>query len=139
MFDITSAREIEYGSDNKTYIYQDHTQKDLWYMVPVPTLRKVKDAPAFSLTKYTKNGGGIAGLCAFEMELIQPEQARLAAAKVLGYTPSWGGFTWVGGTAFLYYDIEGESRVLAVEPTLYGTNVAPFQIPLTTAEALTTF
>jgi hypothetical protein len=139
MFDITSVREIHYGSDEVVYIYQDHTQKNLWYMVPVPTLRKVKGAPAFSLTKYTKDGGGIAGLCTFEMELIQPERARIAAEQQLGGNISWGGFTWVGGTAFFYFDIEGQTEVLAVEPTLYGTNVASFQIPLGTAAAVNTF
>ncbi|MCA1299346.1 hypothetical protein [Stappia indica] len=139
MFDITTVREIDYGSDKVVYVYQDHDDPKLWYMVPVPTLRRVNGAPAFSLTSYTKNGGGIAGLCTFEMELIQPAEARRAAEEVLGDDISWGGFTWVGGTAFFHYDIEGEAEVLAVEPTLYGTNVAAFQIPLKTAEAVNTF
>ncbi|GGE87320.1 hypothetical protein H1W37_06420 [Stappia taiwanensis] len=139
MFDITTVREIDYGSDQVAYVYQDHDDPKLWYMVPVPTLRRVNGAPAFSLTSYTKNGGGIAGLCTFEMELIQPTEARRAAEEVLGDDISWGGFTWVGGTAFFYYDIEGEAEVLAVEPTLYGTNVAAFQVPLKTAAAVNTF
>ena len=139
MFDITTVREIDYGTNSVVYVYQDHDNPKLWYMVPVPTLRTVGGAPAFSLTEYTKNGGGVAGLCTFEMELIQPMAARAAAEKVLGDDISWGGFTWVGGTAYFYYDIEGEGRVLAVEPTLYGTNVAAFQIELETAEALNTF
>lgn len=139
MFDITTVREISYGAGQVVYVYQDHDNAKLWYMVPVPTLRTVGGAPAFSLTEYTSNGGGIAGLCTFEMELIQPEAARLAAQQQLGNDISWGGFTWVGGTAFFYYDIEGETEVLAVEPTLYGTNVAAFQIPLASPEALNTF
>lgn len=139
MFDITSVREIDYGADSVVYVYQDHDNPKLWYMVPVPTLRTVNNAPAFSLVEYTKNGGGLSGLCTFEMELIQPEEAKIAARKVLGDDISWGGFTWVGGTAYFQYDIEGQTEVLAVEPTLYGTNVAAFQVPLDTAEALNTF
>jgi hypothetical protein len=139
MFDVTTVREIHYGNDQVVYVYQDHDEKNVWYMVPVPTLRRVGSAPAFALTKYTSNGGGIAGLCTFEMELVQPEEARIAAERVLGGNVIWGGFTWVGGTAFLYYDIEGETQVLAVEPTLYGTNVAAFQIELETDEAVKTF
>lgn len=139
MFDLTTVREIHYGDSQVVYVYQDHDDKNIWYMVPVPTLRRVAGAPAFSLTKYTKNGGGIAGLCTFEMELIQPDEARAAAERVLGGTVLWGGFTWVGGTAFFHYDIEGETEVLAVEPTLYGTNVAAFQIELASEEAVKSF
>ena len=139
MFDITTVREIDYGSDKVVYVYQDHDNPKLWYMVPVPTLRTVNGSPAFSLVEYTKNGGGLSGLCTFEVELIQPLEARAAAEKELGDDISWGGFTWVGGSAYFYYDIEGETEVLAVEPTLYGTNVAAFQIPLETAEAFNTF
>ena len=139
MFDITTVREISYGNNEVVYVYRDHDNAKLWYMVPVPTLRTVGGAPAFSLTEYTQNGGGIAGLCTFEMELIQPQTARVAAEQILGNDISWGGFTWVGGTAFFYYDIEGESEVMAVEPTLYGTNVAAFQIPLRTIEAMNSF
>lgn len=139
MFDVTSVREIHYGSNQVVYVYQDHDDPNIWYMVPVPTLRTVGGAPAFSLTRYTKNGGGIAGLCTFEMELIQPAEARAAAEQQLGGNVTWGGFTWVGGTAFFYYDITGETQVLAIEPTLYGTNVAAFQIELDTDEAVTTF
>ncbi|MCA1242259.1 hypothetical protein LC092_07405 [Stappia stellulata] len=139
MFDITTVREIDYGPNSVVYVYQDHDNPKLWYMVPVPTLRTLNGAPAFSITEYTKNGGGISGLCTFEMELVQPLAARQAAEQVLGDDISWGGFTWVGGTAYFYYDIEGETEVLAVEPTLYGTNVAAFQIPLETPEALNTF
>ncbi|WP_349357979.1 hypothetical protein [Stappia sp.] len=139
MFDITTVREIDYGASGVVYVYQDHDNPKLWYMVPVPTLRTVNGAPAFSLVEYTKNGGGLSGLCTFEMELVQPPAAKEAAKQVLGDDISWGGFTWVGGTAYFYFDVEGETDVLAVEPTLYGTNVAAFQIPLETAEALNTF
>lgn len=139
MFDITTVREIDYGADSVVYVYQDHDDPKLWYMVPVPTLRTMSGAPAFSLVEYTKNRGGLSGLCTFEMELIQPLAAKEAAMHVLGDDISWGGFTWVGGTAYFYFDIEGQTDVLAVEPTLYGTNVAAFQIPLETAEALNTF
>lgn len=139
MFDITTVREISYGADQVIYVYQDHDNAKLWYMVPVPTLRTVGNAPAFSLTEYTTNGGGVSGLCTFEMELIQPLEARAAAERELGSDISWGGFTWVGGTAFFYFDIEGQTEVMAVEPTLYGTNVAAFQIPLVSAAALNSF
>lgn len=139
MFDVSSVREIEYGASGVTYVYQDHDDPKLWYMVPVPRLRTLDGAPAFGLTEYTSNGGGIAGLCTFEMELVQPLEARRAAEEILGPDISWGGFVWVGGTAFFYYDIAGETQVLAIEPTLYGTNVAAFQIELPTAEAVNTF
>lgn len=141
MFDITSVREIFYGANDEqsVYVYQDHEQKNIWYMVPVPTLRRVGADPAFSLVRYIKNGGGVAGNCTFEMELTQPAEARKAAEEQLGPDVIWGGFTWVGGTAFFYYNIEGLSKTVAVEPSLYGTNVATFQIQLTTAEEVNTF
>ncbi|MCC4242801.1 hypothetical protein [Stappia indica] len=139
MFDVSSVREIEYGASGVTYVYQDHDDPKLWYMVPVPRLRTLDGAPSFGLTEYTSNGGGIAGLCTFEMELVQPVEARRAAEEILGTDISWGGFVWVGGTAYFYYDIAGENQVLAVEPTLYGTNVAAFQIELATPEAVNSF
>lgn len=141
MFDITTVREIYYGpsGEHHVYVYQDHEEKNIWYMVPVPTLRRVGDSPAFALTRYTKNGGGVAGVCTFEVELIQPVEARRAAEEQIGPGVIWGGFTWVGGTAFFYYDIEGLAKTVAVEPSLYGTNVAAFQITLATAEEVNTF
>lgn len=141
MFDITTVREIIYGSNNEhhVYVYRDHEQTNLWYMVPTPTLRRVGGAPAFSLVEYTANGGGISGLCSFEVELIQPPEARLAAEKILGEDTVWGGFTWVGGTAFFHYDLSGVTQIAAVEPTLYGTNVAAFQIELPDQAAVNTF
>jgi hypothetical protein len=141
MFDITTVREISYGpnEEHTVYVYRDHTETNIWYMVPVPTLRRVGAAPAFSLVKYLKNGAGLAGICNFEVELIAPPEAKAAAEKVLPPGVIWGGFTWVGGTAFFHYDIEGETEIVAVDPTLYGTNVASFSIPLETTEALNTF
>ena len=62
MFDITTVREIDYGPNSVVYVYQDHDNPKLWYMVPVPTLRTLNGAPAFSITEYTRNGGGISGL-----------------------------------------------------------------------------
>jgi hypothetical protein len=139
MLDVTTVREIKYDGGQTIIVYRDHDEQNIWYMVPVPTLRRVGSAPAFALTKYVKNGGGIAGLCAFEMELIQPPEARAAAEKALGGNVIWGGFTWVGGTAFFHFEIDGESQVLAVEPTLYGTNVAAFQVELATDAAVNSF
>ena len=38
MFDITTVREIDYGPNSVVYVYQDHDNPKLWYMVPVPRL-----------------------------------------------------------------------------------------------------
>lgn len=144
MIDITSVLEVHYGENKITYVYQDHTDKSTWYLVPVPALRTVGSLPAFAIVKYVTNTGGVAGICTFEVELIQPDAARAAAEKVItekypGMKVVWGGFTWVGGVAYFNYNIEEEVQVLAVEPSLYGTNVASFQVPLLTEAALNTF
>jgi len=139
MFDITTVREVPYGAGETTYAYQDHEDKNLWYLVPQPQVRIVNGSPAITVVKYKSNGGGIAGLCTVEAELVQSPEAKAAFEAQIGHSVDWGGFTWVGGSAFLYYDIEGEAEAMVIEPTLYGTNVAAFQIPLDNQAALNTF
>ena len=139
MFDITKVREITYGDGQVTYAYQDHDNPDIWYLVPVPRIRTLGGAPVFSVVEYTSNGGGISGACVFEAELVQPQAAKQALEAELGHPVTWGGFTWVGGTAFFHYLNGGAQETLAVEPTLYGTNVAAFQVELETAEELNEF
>ena len=139
MFDVTKAREIFYGEDQSVIVFGDHEADNTWYMVPVPQLRTVGSEPAFSLTRYRDASGDVAGVCTFEVELVYPAAARAAAESELGPDIVWGQFTWTGGDVFFRYDIEGETDGIIVSPSLFGSNVATFQIELDSDAAVTSF
>src|SRR5579859_2418246 len=147
MFDVTTARQIDYvdskGQQVQATVFQDRTDKGLWYLVPVPQLRWDKGQPTFSLTKYTANANGVSGACVFEVELISPEEAKRAAqAKIPGIT-GWGQFTWTSGNTLFYFELPEKGkpvgRQISVTPSLFGTNTARFQIELESEDQLNTF
>lgn len=150
MFDVTTARQIEYpnpnGSPFQVTVFQDRENKGLWYLVPVPRLRIDSDSgyPIFNLTKYKSNAGGIAGSCTFEMELFAPPDAKLAAERQIPEIKSWGQFTWVSGDVFFYFELPDEKgaakpQQIAVTPSLFLSNTARFQIELPNEAAVNTF
>jgi len=145
MFDITTARTITYGAqDNLSVtVFRDRTETNIWYMAPVPRLRIQAGQPVFALTKYKSAAGGVAGVCSFEVELFAPEEARQAAEAKIGGIAGWGQFTWVSGDAFFTYELpEGDktvSRTMVQTPSLFGSNVAYFQVELADDAALNTF
>ncbi|HYR08519.1 MAG TPA: hypothetical protein VEQ60_12145 [Longimicrobium sp.] len=142
MFDITTARQINYGPNGEltTTVFQDRTEKNIWYLVPVPRLRIQNGQPAFSLTRYVSNGGGLAGMCTFETELYAPEEAKQAAQAQIPGIGGWGQFTWVSGNAFFTYEFaDNKPRSLVQSPSLFGSNVAAFQVELTNEAELNAF
>jgi hypothetical protein len=139
MFDITTARQIHYGQGQTTTVFQDRTDKALWYMVPVPRLRIQNGQPVFSLTEYKANAGKMSGTCTFATELYAPEDARRAAKEQIPGIRDWGEFTWVSGDAFFTYEFSGKSNVLVQTPSLFDTNVANFQVPLADPAELKAF
>lgn len=145
MFDITTARTIVYGANNSlsVTVFRDRTETNIWYMAPVPRLRIQNGQPVFALTKYKSTTGGVAGICSFEVELFAPEDARQAAESKIGDIAGWGQFTWVSGDAFFTYEVpEGDktvSRTIVQTPSLFGSNVAYFQVELEDDAALNTF
>ena len=147
MFDVTTARQVQYkdayGNDLQVTVFQDRTTKSLWYMVPVPRLRIQSGQPVFNLTKYTSNGGGVAGVCNFETELFAPPEAKQAAEAQIPEISSWGEFTWVSGNASFNYDLTEDgvptAQEIIVTPSLFDTNAARFQVELETDAALNTF
>lgn len=147
MFDVTTARQIDYtdasGVQQQATIFQDRTNKGRWYLVPVPQLRWDNQQPAFSLTRYTSTAGGIAGACAFEVELVSPEAAKRAARDQVPDIVDWGQFTWVSGNALFEYEVQEKgkpvARQLSVTPSLFASNAARFHIELESEEQLNTF
>lgn len=147
MFDVTTARQVDYsdpsGQQLQITVFQDRTDKGIWYLVPVPRLRIDQGQPAFSLTKYTSNGAGIAGACVFEVELVSPEEAKRAAERQIPGITGWGKFTWTSGNAFFDFDLPENGKVvarqIAVPPSLFATNTARFQIELMTEEQVKAF
>lgn len=147
MFDVTTARQIDYSDANgqllQATVFKDRVEKGLWYLVPVPRLRVDNGQPVFSLTKYTSNGGGIAGACVFEVELVSPEDAKRAAQEQIPEITNWGQFTWVSGNTFFdfVWPVDGQpvGQQIAVTPSLFDTNVARFQVKLDTEEKLNSF
>lgn len=145
MFDVSTAMQIYYDETNDlaVTIFRDRTDPNTWYMVPVPRLRVQAGQPVFALTKYLTNQNGIAGSCAFEVELHFPQEARKAAEIAIGKPVVWGQFTWVSGEAA--FDFESSetgvvhSRSVSVSPSLFGSNVANFYIPLPTEADLNNF
>jgi hypothetical protein len=109
----------------------------------VPRLRVDNGQPAFNLTKYTGNGGGIAGICDFAVELYSPPEARRAAEEQIPGIQRWGQFTWVSGNVFFDYELPVDGtpagQQAAVAPSLFGTNTARFQIELADEAQLNTF
>ncbi|WP_163997703.1 hypothetical protein [Pyxidicoccus caerfyrddinensis] len=132
MFDITQAQQVFYGDDQFVVIFRDRQEKDTYYLVPVPRLRSQNGQPVFSLTRYKTNDGGVSGVCTFEVELYSPGEARAAAERQLGRPVTWGQFTWTGGDTFFSFDLDGESRLATVTPSLFASNVAAFQVELGT-------
>ncbi len=143
MFDLATARPIYYGSDNdlRVTVYQDREDKDIWYMTPVPRLRVLEDGlPAFSLTKYLAKDAGISGVCTFEVELWYPPAAKDAAQREIPDIAGWGDFNWVGGDAFFQPGLPDRTEAgLARTPSLFGANVAAFQLELATPEEFNAF
>jgi hypothetical protein len=144
MFDVTTARQIDYtdpdGQQLQVTVFQDRTDKGLWYLVPVPRLRIDQGQPTFSLTKYTSNGSGIAGACVFEVELFSPEDAKRAAERQIPGITGWGQFTWTSGTSFFEFDLPGKGgQQLAIAPSLFGSNTAHFQVELQSEDQVKAF
>lgn len=147
MFDVTTARQIDYidadGVPQQATIFQDRIDKGRWYLVPVPQLRWDNQQPAFSLTRYTSNAGGVAGACAFEVELVSPQAAKRAAQDQVPDIHDWGQFTWVSGNALFEYEVQEQgkpvARQLSVTPSLFASNAARFHIELESEEQLNTF
>ncbi|MFD2174702.1 hypothetical protein [Rhodobacter lacus] len=147
MFDVTTARQVDYtdsfGIQLQVTVFQDRENKGLWYLVPVPRLCIDNGQPAFNLTKYIDNQGGIAGICTFEVELFAPEEAKKAAQAQIPEITSWGQFIWTSGDVFFDFDLpvgdKTEGQQICVSPSLFGSNVARFQIELETEAALNSF
>jgi hypothetical protein len=142
MFDITTARQITYGPnrDLTTTVFQDRTDKNIWYLVPVPRLRVQNGQPALSLTRYLSNAGGLAGNCTFETELYAPPEALQAAEQQIPGIAGWGQFTWVSGNAFFEFELaDNKPRTLAQTPSLFASNVAHFTIELANEAELNAF
>lgn len=146
MFDITTAQQVDYSEDGISYqatIFQDREDKGLWYLVPIPRLVYDDGNPAFSLTKYLRNGGGIAGFCSFDVELYDPPAAKRAAEQKYPDIKQWGQFTWVSGDATFEYatgDAQGSaSRQILVTPSLFATNRARFLVDIKDAAVLNAF
>ncbi len=148
MFDITTARQVDYsdasGETLQVTIFQDRTDKGIWYLVPVPRLRIDQGQPAFSLTKYLSKGGGISGSCAFEVELHAPDEAKRAAEQQVPGITGWGQFTWVRGLTcfdFTLPDDDGvpKAQEITITPSLFGTNTAHFHVELKTEAQLNSF
>lgn len=148
MFDVTTARQIDYvddqGNSLQATVFQDRTDKGLWYLVPVPQLRWDKGQPTFSLTKYIANANGVAGACVFEVELISPEEAKRAAQRQIPGITGWGQFTWTSGNAMFYFNLPGKDNAqvgqqISVTPSLFATNTARFQVELDSDDQLNTF
>ncbi len=147
MFDVTTARMISYGpgNDQTVVVFQDRdsTQKNIWYMVPVPRLRMQNGQPAFSLTRYRTSAGGVTGVCTFSVEVYTPEEAKKAAKEQIRGIAGWGQFIWIGGQTFFNFDLEvdGKQNSMSIEssPSLFGSNVTNFQIELKSAADVTSF
>lgn len=143
MFDITTARQISYGPGNEqsVVVFQDRdsTQKNIWYMVPVPRIRTQNGQPAFSLTRYNTSADGVAGVCTFSVEVYTPEEAKEAAKQQIRGIEGWGQFTWIGGKTFLQFDLQGKLMSVESDPSLFGSNVADFQIQLKSAAEVSSF
>lgn len=145
MFDITTARTITYGAQDSlsVTVFRDRTEAGIWYMAPVPRLRLQGGKPVFALTKYRSTAGGIAGICTFEVELYAPEEAKRAAEAKIGGISGWGQFTWTSGEAYFGFELpDGQKtvgRMMAQTPSLFGSNVAGFQLELESDAAVNTF
>lgn len=145
MFDITTARTITYGAQDSlsVTVFRDRTEAGIWYMAPVPRLRLQGGKPVFALTKYRSATGGIAGICSFEVELTAPEEAKRAAEAKIGGIAGWGQFTWTSGEAYFGFALpDGQKTVeqmVAQTPSLFGSNVAGFQVELESDAAVNTF
>lgn len=143
MFDVTTARVIKYGPGNEltVVVFQDRdsTQKNIWYMVPVPRIRVQHGLPALSLTRYRTGAGGVTGVCTFSVEVDTPEEAQQAAERQIPDIRGWGQFTWIGGQTFFQFDLEGKKRTIESSPSLFGSNVADFQVELATAADVNSF
>jgi hypothetical protein len=145
MFDVTTARQVNYGSEKKLIatVFQDRIEKNIWYMVPVPRLRIQDGKPALSLIRYIGNDGKSGGVCTFEVELYAPEDAKQAAQAEIPSIEGWGQFTWISGDAYFDYELtEGgafKKQGAVQAPSLFGSNVAYFRIELANEGDVKTF
>ncbi|HEX3874813.1 MAG TPA: hypothetical protein VHW26_11745 [Solirubrobacteraceae bacterium] len=145
MFDLTTAREIAYGPGGElsVRVFRDRTEKNIWYMEPAPRLRIQNSQPVFSLTRYLSNDSEVAGVLTFDVELHAPQDAKLAAEREIPEIEAWGDFTWVSGDAFFDQTFPGPGGVMVPlvtqTPSLFGSNVASFQVAVATPEEVATF
>lgn len=140
MVNIQSARIVDYGSGNQVTVYFDDTDTKMYYIVPSP--RVVMDSggvPHFAITKYLKNDGKVAGLCAFDVELVVLPDAKQAVAKALPPDNYLGQFTWLAADSYFFYDIAGEVRTAAGTGSMYGANRVSYSVELTSDAEIQSF
>lgn len=139
MINIQNSQIIYYGRDQQVTVYGDFSDTKKYYIVPAPRIVTSDGIPQFTITKYTKTSGNVAGLCAFDVELFVTEDAKHAVTQKLGADITFGQFDWVAVDTYFEYDIEGESQLAVGSPSLYGDNRATFLVELATDVAVTTF
>jgi hypothetical protein len=139
MINIQNSQIVYYGKSQQTTVFGDYDDPNKYYIVPEPRVVHMGGVPQFSLVRYEKTDGKVAGRCSFDVELYVPGEARIAAQQQIGQTVNWGQFDWVGVETYFIYDVLGESRMQPGSASMYGSNRSTFLIDLASDEEVETF
>lgn len=140
MINITTGQVINFGDTQSVTVYQDFSDPDTWYIVPIPVIAKEPDGtPAFSLIEYDL-GSTKAGTCAFQTELHVPNAALAAVQQKLGASITIGQFDWKSVKAkFHFATADSGALMLIATPSMYGANRASFIVHLPDAASVNDF
>lgn len=131
MINIRNSQVISFGDNQSVTVYQDFSDANTWYLVPVPVIATGENGvPVFSLVEYDQ-GNTIAGTCAFQAELHVDGAALAAVRDKLGADITIGQFDWTSVQARFHFATAAETGlVLMATPSMYGANRASFIIHL---------